>query len=230
MPELRTAESGSDFYFLERDTPEEIAGTLVKLIQERIPKRLKLNPIRDIQVLCPMNRGSIGVRELNTVLQSALNPVRPGEPAAERFGWRFQVRDKVIQTENDYKKEVFNGDIGTIERIDSVEQAVSIRFDGGVWNTTSPNLTRCHWLTRRPFTRHRVRSSQRWLYRWPCNITCCSSAHEQSGAIPVQGHHFARRFLVLHQLLRPEGDPYRDGHPGVIGCSHLVCRGLRGPE
>jgi exodeoxyribonuclease V alpha subunit len=76
-----------------------------------------------------MNRGSIGVRELNTVLQGALNPVRPGEPAVERFGWRFQVRDKVIQTKNDYKKEVFNGDIGAIEMIDPVEQELSIRFD-----------------------------------------------------------------------------------------------------
>src|ERR1017187_10502235 len=106
MPELRTAESGSDFHFIERDTPEEIAATLVRLVQDRIPKGHRLDPIRDIQVLCPMNRGSIGVRELNTVLQGALNPVRPGEPAAERFGWRFQVRDKVIQTENDYKEEV----------------------------------------------------------------------------------------------------------------------------
>jgi exodeoxyribonuclease V alpha subunit len=129
MPELRTAESGSDFYFVERDTPEEIATTLIKLIQDRMPKRLRLDPIRDIQVLCPMNRGSIGVRELNTALQGALNPARPGEPAAERFGWRFHVRDKVIQTENDYKKEVFNGDIGTIEKIDPVEQELSIRFD-----------------------------------------------------------------------------------------------------
>jgi exodeoxyribonuclease V alpha subunit len=76
-----------------------------------------------------MNRGSIGVRELNTALQGALNPVRPGEAAAERFGWRFQVRDKVIQTENNYKKEVFNGDIGVIEKIDPVEQELSIRFD-----------------------------------------------------------------------------------------------------
>jgi exodeoxyribonuclease V alpha subunit len=76
-----------------------------------------------------MNRGSIGVRELNTVLQGALNPVRPGEAAVERFGWRFQVRDKVIQTENDYKKEVFNGDIGAIEMIDPVEQELSVRFD-----------------------------------------------------------------------------------------------------
>jgi exodeoxyribonuclease V alpha subunit len=129
MPELRTAESGSDFHFIERDTPEEIAATLVKLVQDRIPKGHKLDPIRDIQVLCPMNRGSIGVRELNTVLQGALNPVRLGEPAAERFGWRFQVRDKVIQTENNYKKEVFNGDIGIVEKIDPVEQELSIRFD-----------------------------------------------------------------------------------------------------
>jgi exodeoxyribonuclease V alpha subunit len=129
MPELRTAESGSDFHFVERDTPEEIAATLVRLVQDRIPKGHGLDPIRDIQVLCPMNRGSIGVRELNTVLQRALNPPRQAEPAAERFGWRFQVRDKVIQTENNYKKEVFNGDIGAIEKIDPVEQEVFIRYD-----------------------------------------------------------------------------------------------------
>ena len=61
MPELRTAESGTDFYFIERDTPEEIAATLVRLVQDRIPKGHRLDPIRDIQVLCPMNRGSIGV-------------------------------------------------------------------------------------------------------------------------------------------------------------------------
>jgi len=99
MPDLWSAESGSDFHFIERDTPEEIAATLVRLVQDRIPKGHRLDPIRDIQVLCPMNRGSIGVRELNTALQRTLNPVRPSEPAVERFGWRFQVRDKVIQTD-----------------------------------------------------------------------------------------------------------------------------------
>ena len=129
VPELRATEAGSDFHFIERETPEEIAATLVRLVQDRIPKGYHLDPIRDIQVLCPMNRGSIGVRELNIVLQTALNPPRSGEPAAERFGWRFQIRDKVIQTVNDYKKEVFNGDIGMIEKIDPVEQEVSIRFD-----------------------------------------------------------------------------------------------------
>ena len=129
MPEIRNAEPASDFHFVERNSPEEIASTLVKLVEERIPKGQRLDPIRDIQVLCPMNRGSIGVRELNTVLQGSLNPPRTDEPAAERFGWRFQVRDKVIQTENNYKKEVFNGDIGVVEKIDPVDQEVHVRYD-----------------------------------------------------------------------------------------------------
>jgi exodeoxyribonuclease V alpha subunit len=134
MPELSGADPSSDFHFVERDDPEKIAATLVKLVQERIPERFGLDPIRDVQVLCPMNRGSLGVRELNTALQKVLNPVRPGESAVERFGWRYQIRDKVIQTENDYDKAVFNGDIGTIERIDTVEHQVTIRFDDRVVN------------------------------------------------------------------------------------------------
>jgi exodeoxyribonuclease V alpha subunit len=130
MPEIRRADPSSDFHFIERDEPEKVAATLVKLVQKRIPERFGLNAINDIQVLCPMNRGSLGVRELNTALQQVLNPVRNGENSVERFGWRFQIRDKVIQTENDYDKEVFNGDIGIVERIDPVEHEVTIRFDG----------------------------------------------------------------------------------------------------
>jgi ATP-dependent exoDNAse (exonuclease V) alpha subunit len=95
----------------------------------RIPERFRLDPIRDVQVLCPMNRGSLGVRELNTALQQVLNPAKPGQASVERFGWRFQIGDKVIQTENDYDKDVFNGDIGIVERIDAVEQEVAVRFD-----------------------------------------------------------------------------------------------------
>ena len=108
---------------------DQLAATLVKLVQERIPERFRLDPIRDVQVLCPMNRGSLGVRELNTALQKVLNPARPGQPAVERFGWRFQIGDKVIQTENDYDKDVFNGDVGIVERVDMVEQQVAVRFD-----------------------------------------------------------------------------------------------------
>jgi exodeoxyribonuclease V alpha subunit len=129
MPEVRGTDSSSDFHFVDRDDPEKIAAALVKLVQERIPKRFGLDPIRDVQVLCPMNRGSLGVRELNETLQQVLNPARPGQPAVERFGWRFQIGDKVIQTENDYAKDVFNGDIGIVEGIDTVDQELTVRFD-----------------------------------------------------------------------------------------------------
>jgi exodeoxyribonuclease V alpha subunit len=129
LPDMNAADPGSDFHFVEREEPEKIAATLVKLVKERIPERFHLDPIRDVQVLCPMNKGSLGVRELNTALQQVLNPARPGQPTVERFGWRFQLGDKVIQTENDYDKEVFNGDIGIVEHIDSVEHQVTIRFD-----------------------------------------------------------------------------------------------------
>ena len=119
----------SDFHFIEREEPEQIVATLEEMVQNRIPRKFLINPVRDIQVLCPMNRGSLGVRELNQRLQRLLNPARTGEPGVEKYGWRFQIRDKVIQTENNYEKEVFNGDIGTIERIDPVEHEVLIQFD-----------------------------------------------------------------------------------------------------
>jgi exodeoxyribonuclease V alpha subunit len=128
MPEV-VQKTESDFHFIARDEPEQIIAMLEDLVQNRIPRRFHLDPIRDVQILCPMNRGSLGVRELNQHLQRVLNPARPGEPAVEKFGWRFQIRDKVIQTENNYEKEVFNGDIGNIEAIDPIEQEVSIRFD-----------------------------------------------------------------------------------------------------
>jgi len=76
-----------------------------------------------------LHRASICVQDVPSFLQRVLNPARPGEPAVERFGWRFQMRDKVIQTENDYGKDVFNGDVGIVERVDPVEQQVMVRFD-----------------------------------------------------------------------------------------------------
>jgi exodeoxyribonuclease V alpha subunit len=129
MPELPDPQDPSDFYFVERQEPERIAETLVETVKRRIPRKFNLDPIRDIQVLCPMNRGSLGVRELNARLQAELNPARPDEPFVERFGSQFRARDKVIQTENDYDKEVFNGDIGQVVRIDSLEREVTVRFD-----------------------------------------------------------------------------------------------------
>lgn len=129
MPETDEAGPDSDFYFIERQEPERIVETLVELVKNRIPKKFQLDPFRDIQVLSPMNRGSLGVRELNVRLQAELNPARAEEPSVERFGWQFRVRDKVLQTENDYDKDVFNGDIGQVVNIEPEERELTVRFD-----------------------------------------------------------------------------------------------------
>jgi len=129
MPESGSSAEETDFYFLERKVPEQIATTLVDLVKRRLPARFQFDPIRDIQVLSPMNRGSLGIRELNVRLQEELNPPRPDEPWVEKFGWQFRVRDKVIQTENDYDKEVFNGDIGQVTQIDPVERELRVKFE-----------------------------------------------------------------------------------------------------
>ncbi len=129
MPEVPAKGGESDFFFIDRVEPDQIAATLVEMVKTRIPAKFRLDPIRDIQVLCPMNRGSLGIRELNVRLQNELNPARADELFVEKFGWQFRPRDKVIQTENDYDKDVFNGDIGQIVKIDPVEREVAIRFD-----------------------------------------------------------------------------------------------------
>jgi exodeoxyribonuclease V alpha subunit len=129
MPEI-AREEGSDFHFISREEPERVAATILEVVSKRIPGRFSLDPIRDIQVLCPMNRGSLGIRELNIALQRELNPARADEATVEKFGWQFRARDKVIQTENDYDKEIFNGDIGQVSRIDSEEREVTVLFEG----------------------------------------------------------------------------------------------------
>ena len=113
MPDLGKPDGETDFYFVPAADPEQAVSRILELVQSRIPRRFGLDPIRDIQVLCPMNRGGVGARSLNIELQAALNP--PGEPKVERFGWTFAPGDKVMQIENDYDKEVYNGDIGYVE-------------------------------------------------------------------------------------------------------------------
>jgi exodeoxyribonuclease V alpha subunit len=129
MPELvAPAEGTPDFYFVEIDTPEDGAQKIIQLVSQRIPQRFGLDPVRDIQVLCPMNRGIIGARGLNLELQKVLNP--PRGPVVQRFGWTFAVGDKVMQIENDYDKDVYNGDIGFVELIDEETLDLTIGFDG----------------------------------------------------------------------------------------------------
>jgi exodeoxyribonuclease V alpha subunit len=123
----RAGGDAQDFYFVEAPEPADAADKIVRIVTERIPRRFGLDPLRDVQVLCPMNRGDVGTRHLNERLQQVLNP--PGPQAVERFGWRFGPGDKVMQTVNDYDKDVFNGDIGQITDVRPDDQVLTIRFD-----------------------------------------------------------------------------------------------------
>jgi exodeoxyribonuclease V alpha subunit len=128
MPELSAPGGANDFYFVQADEPETAVARIIELVKTRIPQRFGLDPIRDIQVLCPMNRGGVGARSLNIELQKALNPA--GERKVERFGWTFGPGDKVMQIENDYDKEVYNGDIGYVDDVDPDERELTASFDG----------------------------------------------------------------------------------------------------
>jgi exodeoxyribonuclease V alpha subunit len=130
MPDLTSPGADSDFYFVPAEDPEIAVQRILELVKERIPKRFGLNPIRDIQVLCPMNRGGVGARSLNIELQAALNPA--GERKVERFGWTFAPGDKVMQIENDYDKEVYNGDVGYVGDVDPEAGELTASFDGRV--------------------------------------------------------------------------------------------------
>jgi exodeoxyribonuclease V alpha subunit len=130
-PESAPDASG-DFFFVEADTPEQITDRLIALVKDRIPARFALDPLRDIQVLSPMNKSELGVNVLNQRLQEVLNPAPPNVRQVERFGRTFRVGDKVIQVQNDYQKDVFNGDIGRISSIEPVDQELTVDYDGRV--------------------------------------------------------------------------------------------------
>ena len=118
----------SDFYFIPAESPEEIYAKLLQVVTERIPVRFGLHPVKDVQVLTPMNRGGLGARSLNAELQKVLNPA--GEPKVTRFGTTFAPGDKVIQLVNNYDKEVFNGDIGQVTMVDMEEALLRVEYDG----------------------------------------------------------------------------------------------------
>ena len=127
MPDLKTDADDGDFYFVPATDPEQAVERILTLVRERIPRRFGLDPVRDIQVLCPMNRAGGGARSLNVELQAALNPA--GEPTIERFGWTFAPGDKVMQIQNDYDKDVFNGDIGFVRSVDAEVGELTVTFD-----------------------------------------------------------------------------------------------------
>ena len=129
-PESAPAGGQGDFYFVETDDDAAVIERIVEMVRTRIPARFGLDAVTDVQVLSPMNKSPLGVKNLNHVLQEALNPLPAGAKDVQRFGISYRVGDKVIQTQNNYQREVYNGDIGRIASIDSTDQIVSVLFDG----------------------------------------------------------------------------------------------------
>ena len=117
----------SDFYVVPSASTEDIQRRLLQVVADRIPKRFGLDPLRDIQVLTPMNKGPLGTKALNSLLQASLNPHAVRK--LERFGTIYAEGDKVIQMVNNYDKEVFNGDIGSIVTVNEEESALSVLYD-----------------------------------------------------------------------------------------------------
>ena len=126
LPNMQASKEESDFYFVEAEHGDDIINKIITMIKDRIPKRFNLNPVHDIQLLCPMQRGGTGARSLNVELQKVLNPNYTS--GILKFGQIFAVGDKIMQTENNYDKETYNGDIGVIRAINEQEQEITINF------------------------------------------------------------------------------------------------------
>jgi len=117
----------TDFQFIPEEDPEKILQNILDLCSERIPRQFGFHPLKEIQVLAPMHKGTIGVSNLNIELQKRLNP---GQSGITRGAWNFRIGDKVMQIVNNYDKDVFNGDIGWISEINPEERELAIDFDG----------------------------------------------------------------------------------------------------
>jgi exodeoxyribonuclease V alpha subunit len=125
----RGPEHLNDFYFTSIEEPEAVLEKIVHLCKEAIPREFGFDPLNDIQVLTPMHRGTVGVTNLNASLQKELNT---GTDEIARAGKLFKVGDKVLQTRNNYDKDVYNGDIGRIKTIDRELQELKIDYDGKI--------------------------------------------------------------------------------------------------
>jgi exodeoxyribonuclease V alpha subunit len=124
MPDISNGRN-TDFFFSRQETPEEAAKEIVALVRQKLPRYYRVRP-GEIQVLAPMQRGVVGATNLNQLLQEAINP---GDTGLRRGGYVFRARDKVMQIRNNYDKEVFNGDIGVVDRVDLEDRALYVQFD-----------------------------------------------------------------------------------------------------
>ena len=141
---------GQDFFLFQKSDPKAVAEWVVDIVQNRIPRKFGLDPLRDIQVLTPMRKGEVGVDKLNERLQAALNPPGPDKAEHQFGGCVFRVGDRVMQIRNDYDKEVVNGDVGQVSDIDAKGQSLTVAFepDGQpvayAWKDVANDLRHCY--------------------------------------------------------------------------------------
>ena len=191
----------------------------MQVVSQRIPQRFGFDPVRDVQVLCPMNRGSVGAHALNVALQKALNP--RGQPRIERFGFTFSVGDRVMQIENDYDKDVYNGDLGRITLVAPEDESLAVDFDGRVVTYDFGELDRL--VLAYATTIHKAQGSE-----YPAVVVPVSTQHypmlqrnlvytavtrgrklvvlvgeKKALAIAVRGRQASRRWSKLRELLSP---------------------------
>ena len=187
LPELEPVQGElSDFYFVPAEDAEDGQRKVVEIVAGRIGRRFGLDPIRDVQVLSPMNRGPLGVRFLNVTLQAVLNPApETGAVEVERFGWKYRAGDKVMQTENDYERDVFNGDVGRIVSIDPGAEQMTIAFDG------------------RPVL-YRFSDLDRLMLAYAVTVHKSQGSEYPAVVIPISTHHYVmlRRNLLYTAITR----------------------------
>ena len=130
FPEFPKGGGEGDFFLFPADDAASAADWILQIVTERIPQKFGLDPIHDIQVMAPIYRGPAGVTVLNDRLQEKLNPPAHNKLERRLFGTVFRLSDKVMQTQNNYDKDVYNGDIGFIQSMDVIEQTLTVSFDG----------------------------------------------------------------------------------------------------
>ncbi|MDX1998337.1 MAG: ATP-dependent RecD-like DNA helicase [Thermoanaerobaculia bacterium] len=192
----RTEGEITDFYFLERRDPEEILKTVIQLVQKRIPEGFGFDAFAEVQVLAPMNRGVLGVENLNRALRDALNP---GKPSVTRAGLTVSVGDKVMQIRNNYELEVYNGDIGRVVAIDPEEEMVESVFDGRT-------------------VRHGFGDLDELALAYACSIHKSQGSEYAAIVVPLHKQHFLmlQRNLVYTALTRAKRLAVLVGDPGAL--------------
>ncbi len=187
LPELEPVQGEfSDFYFVPAEDAEDAQRKVVEIVAGRIGRRFGLDPIRDVQVLSPMNRGPLGAQALNATLQAVLNPApESGAVEVERFGWKYRAGDKVMQTENDYERDVFNGDVGRIVSIDPGAEQMTVAFDG------------------RPVL-YRFSDLDRLMLAYAVTVHKSQGSEYPAVVIPISTHHYVmlRRNLLYTAITR----------------------------